>query len=81
MNPYEIRLSLLNMAQDIAFSEYYETNKIEYEIWHKLFEDGGYDETLLPEPTAVLRPHFTPFPSTKDILRKAEELKVFVDNG
>ena len=72
MNPYEIRLSLLNMAQDIAFSEYYETNKIEYEIWHKLFEDGGYDETLLPD--------FTPFPSTKDILRKAEELKVFVDN-
>lgn len=71
MNPYEIRLELLKMAQSLAETEYFETNKVEYQIWEKL-----HTESLSAHSDFI----FTPFPSVEDIKNKAEELKKFVDN-
>ena len=69
--PYEIRLELLTLAKEILQAPIYETrNHLTNEYHSKLTDDN---RGTLPFPSMPI------FPSTTDIISKAEELKKFVD--
>ena len=67
--PYEIRLELLQLAREILSQPIYEEVNARKEKWHSLSEDTR-DTTEYPTmPT---------FPSSTEIINKAEELNKFV---
>jgi hypothetical protein len=69
--PYEIRLELLHLAQSILQTPIFEKRNQLSEEYHSKLTDAN--RGTLPYPT------FPDFPSTTDIISKAEELKKFVD--
>jgi hypothetical protein len=69
--PYEIRLELLTLAKEILQAPIYETRSKLSDEYHSKLNDAN--RGTLPYPT------MPDFPSTTDIVSKAEELKKFVD--
>ena len=69
--PYEIRLDLLHLAKEILQTPVYQNRQsLSDEYQSRL---NGNNRLTLPFPT------LPGFPSTADIISKAEELKKFVD--
>ena len=71
--PYEIRLELLTLAKEILQAPIYETRSQLTNEYHSKLTDAN--RGTLPFPS------MPEFPSTTDIISKAEELKKFVDQA
>jgi hypothetical protein len=69
--PYEIRLELLTLAKEILQAPIYEKRNQLSDEYHSKLTDANRETH--PFPT------MPDFPSTTDIISKAEELKKFVD--
>jgi len=69
--PYEIRLELLNLAKEILQTPVFQDRQKLSDEYHSKLNDAN--RGILPYP------HLPEFPSTADIISKAEELKKFVD--
>jgi len=73
--PFEIRLEVLKMAQDLYMSNWYANKdkaQTEYQTKFQIAERDGvkFDEEL----------EVPPFPSEVDIIAKAEKLNAFISN-
>jgi hypothetical protein len=71
--PYEIRLELLTLAREILQTPIHEKRSHLANEYHSKLNDAN--RGILPYPT------LPDFPSTTDIIAKAEELKKFVDQA
>jgi hypothetical protein len=71
--PYEIRLELIKLAKDSLYEPIYQKRNALSDEYHSKLTDANRDN--LPFPT------LPDFPSTTDIIAKAEELKKFVDQA
>jgi hypothetical protein len=71
--PYEIRLELLKMANEILQTPIYQKRDALLQEYHSKITDANRE--TLPFPT------LPDFPSSTDIVSKAEELKKFVDQA
>lgn len=71
--PYEIRLELLHLAQSILQTPVFEKRNQLSDEYHSKLTDAN--RATLPFPT------MPDFPSSTDIVAKAEELKKFVDQA
>jgi hypothetical protein len=71
--PYEIRLELLNLAKEILQTPIYQTREAKLQEYHSKLTDANRESH--PFPT------LPDFPSSTDIVAKAEELKKFVDQA
>jgi hypothetical protein len=69
--PYEIRLELLNLAKEILQTPIYQTREAKLQEYHSKLTDANRESH--PFPT------LPDFPSSTDIVAKAEELKKFID--
>ena len=69
--PYEIRLDLLHLAKEILQTPIHDKRNSLSDEYHSKLNDAN--RGTLPYPT------MPDFPSTTDIVVKAEELKKFVD--
>ena len=69
--PYEVRLELLTLAKEILQAPVYEKRSQLADEYHSKLTDANRETH--PFPT------MPDFPSTSDIISKAEELKKFVD--
>ena len=70
--PYEIRFDLLNLAKEILQTPIYEEVNARKEKWHGLSE---HTRDLTAYPTMPT------FPSSAEIITKAEELNKFVSGS
>ena len=70
-SPYEIRLELLKLAKDSLWEPIYQKRQAMSDEYHAKLTDAN--RGTVPYPT------LPEFPSTTDIVSKAEELKKFVD--
>jgi hypothetical protein len=68
--PYEIRLELLKMANEVLATPVFQTRQALSEEYHSKLNDAN--RGTLPYPT------MPDFPSSTDIVSKAEELNKFV---
>ena len=71
--PYEIRLELLKMAKETLFEPIYQQRQALTDEYHSKLTDanrGTHNFPTLPD-----------FPTSRDIVAKAEELKKFVDQA
>jgi hypothetical protein len=71
--PYEIRLELLKLAKDSLWEPIYQKRQSMSDEYHSKLNDAN--RGILPYPT------LPDFPSSTDIVSKAEELKKFVDQA
>ena len=71
--PYEIRLELLNLAKEILQTPVYQDRDAKLQEYHSKLTETN--RGLLAFPT------LPDFPSSSDIIAKAEELKKFVDQA
>ncbi len=71
--PYEIRLELLKLAKDSLYEPIYQKRNAMSDEFHAKLTDAN--RGTLPFPT------LPDFPSTSDIVSKAEELKKFIDQA
>lgn len=71
--PYEIRLELLHLAQSILQTPVFEKRNQLSNEYHSKLTDAN--RGTLPFPT------MPDFPSSTEIISKAEELKKFVDQA
>ncbi len=69
--PYEIRLELLHLAKEILSTPVHDKRSTLSDEYHSKLHDAN--RGTLPYPT------MPDFPSSTDIISKAEELKKFVD--
>jgi predicted alpha/beta hydrolase family esterase len=71
--PYEVRLELLKMANEILVTPIFQTRDARLQEYHSKLTDANRES--LPFPT------LPDFPSATDVIVKAEELKKFVDQA
>ena len=71
--PYEIRLDLLNLAREILQTPVFQTREAKLNEYHAKLTDDNRDTLAFPT--------LPDFPSSTDIVAKAEELKKFVDQA
>ena len=71
--PYEIRLELLKMANEILVTPIYQTRDAKLQEYHSKLTDANRGSLAFPT--------LPDFPSSTDIVAKAEELKKFVDQA
>jgi len=71
--PYEIRLELLKMANEILVTPVFQSRQALTDEYHSKLTDAN--RGTLPFPT------LPEFPSSTEIVVKAEELKKFVDQA
>jgi len=69
--PYEIRLELLKMANEILVTPVFQQRQALSDEYHSKLTDANRGTHPFP--------HLPDFPSSTDIVTKAEELKKFVD--
>jgi len=75
MNPYEVRLEVLDMAKTMVEIAYQDANSLAWEMTQKVAEYQNKTMADMQEYLDALRkPMFT----TKEIIQKAEELYTFV---
>ena len=71
--PYEIRLELLKMANEILVTPIFNTRDAKMQEYHSKLTDANREShpfLTLPD-----------FPSSSDIVSKAQELKKFIDQA
>jgi len=71
--PYEIRLELLKLAKDSLYEPIYQKRNALSDEYHSKLTEANRESH--PFPT------LPDFPTTTDIIAKAEELKKFVDQA
>ncbi len=71
--PYEIRLELLKLANEILVTPIHQKRVALNDEYHSKLVDAN--RSSLPYPT------MPDFPSTSDVVSKAEELKKFIDQA
>ena len=71
--PYEIRLDLLKMANEILATPVYQTRDAKLQEYHSKLTDANRASLAFPT--------LPDFPSATDVIVKAEELKKFVDQA
>lgn len=71
--PYEIRLDLLHLAKEILQTPVYQTREAKLNEYHAKLTDANRDSLAFPS--------LPDFPSSTDIVAKAEELKKFIDQA
>ena len=71
--PYEIRLELLKMANEILVTPIYQTREARLQEYHSKLTEANRETHPFPD--------LPDFPSTTDVISKAEELKKFVDQA
>jgi hypothetical protein len=71
--PYEIRLELLKMANEILVTPVHQNREARLQEYHSKLTDANRDSMVFPT--------LPDFPSSTDIIAKAEELKKFVDQA
>ncbi len=71
--PYEIRLELLKLAKDSLWEPIYQKRNALSDEYHSKLTDTN--RGTLPFPT------MPDFPTSADIVAKAEELKKFIDQA
>ena len=71
--PYEIRLELLKMANEVLATPIFQTRQALSDEYHSKLNDAN--RGTLPYPT------MPGFPTSTDIVSKAEELKKFIDQA
>ena len=77
-SPYEIRLELLKLANEILCTPVYQTRDAKLQEWQASRETFAHETAprdLKPFPT------LPDFPSSADIVSKAEELNKFVSQN
>ena len=71
--PYEIRLELLKLAKDSHWEPVYQTRDAKLQEYHSKLTEANRETLAFPT--------LPDFPSSTDIVVKAEELKKFVDQA
>jgi hypothetical protein len=71
--PYEIRLDLLHLAKEILQMPVHQTREAKINEYHSKLTDANRESLAFPT--------LPDFPSSTDIVSKAEELKKFVDQA
>jgi hypothetical protein len=71
--PYEIRLELLNLAKEILQAPVYQNREAKIDEYHSKLTDANRETLAFPT--------LPDFPSSTDIVAKAEELKKFIDQA
>ena len=71
--PYEVRLELLKMANEILVTPIYQTREARLQEYHSKLTEANRETLAFPT--------LPDFPSTTDVISKAEELKKFVDQA
>ena len=71
--PYEIRLELLKMANEILITPVHGNRDARMQEYHSKMTE--FNRETLPFPT------LPDFPTSSDIIMKAEELKRFIDQA
>lgn len=71
--PYEIRLELLKLAKDSLWEPIYQKRQALSDEYHSKLTEANRESHAFPT--------LPDFPSTTDIVSKAEELKKFVDQA
>ena len=71
--PYEVRLELLKMANEILVTPIFQTRDAKMQEYHAKLTDANRETLAFPT--------LPDFPSTTDVISKAEELKKFVDQA
>ena len=71
--PYEIRLELLKMANEILVTPVHQNREARLQEYHSKLTDANRETMVFPT--------LPDFPSSTDIIAKAEELKKFVDQA
>ena len=71
--PYEIRLELLKMANEILQTPIYQKRDALLQEYHSKITEANRETLAFPT--------LPDFPSSTDIIAKAEELKKFVDQA
>jgi len=71
--PYEIRLELLKMAKEVLFEPIYQKRQSLSDEYHAKLTDANRATASYPT--------MPDFPSSTDIIQKAEELKKFIDQA
>jgi len=71
--PYEIRLELLKLAKDALWEPIYQKRQAVIDEYHSKLTDAN--RGTVPYPT------LPDFPTSTDIVSKAEELKKFIDQA
>ena len=74
-SPYEIRLELLKLANEILCTPVYQSRESKMQEWHASRE--VYHNELAPRDPKPF-PTLPDFPSATDVISKAEELNKFV---
>lgn len=74
--PYEIRLEVLKMAQDVTQQHYYSNRDNLLARWNAAAEDARLTGSKLPE-----MPEFPEFPQESTIVAKAQFLSEFIDSN
>lgn len=73
--PFEIRLEVLKMAQDLYMSNWYANKEKAQTEYQTKFQIAERDRVNFDEKLEV-----PPFPSEEDIIAKAEKLNAFISN-
>jgi hypothetical protein len=73
MTPFEIRLELLKMAQNLLLEEYHSNKDRLTNEWHVKVESAKLNGQAIPE-----HPPFPTYPTENDIITKATSLNGFV---
>ena len=76
MSPFEVRLSILQMAQGLVSDEYSYRRSAAIEQWQTQVKSARLSGSPLPP-----MPELTPFPSESEIIAKANTLNGFVSNS
>ena len=71
--PYEVRLELLKMAKETLFEPIYQQRQALTDEYHSKLTDANRGTLQFPT--------LPDFPSSKDVISRAEELKKFVDQA
>ncbi len=71
--PYEIRLELLKMANEILVTPIFQARDARLQEYHSKITEANRETLAFPT--------LPDFPSSTDIIAKAEELKKFVDQS
>jgi hypothetical protein len=74
--PFEVRLELLAMAKDMLVHDFEVKKDAMFHKWHLECEKAVESQSAIPSI-----PPLPEFPSTKQILEKANELNAFVSKG
>lgn len=74
--PFEIRLELLKMAQDMLATDYHSQKERLTSEWHAKISLCQAEQKELPA-----HPSIPPFPTASDIIEKAKVLNAFVSNA